>query len=334
MVGTLLALGGFAAFSISDLFSKLLAGSLGPFEVAMTGGLFGLLLLPFIKQKGTSWRALLPEGRRMWGIWLLRAVAVFLATALSVEAFMLLPMAEAMALMFLCPFITNILATVLLHEHVPPSSWMATVVGFAGVLMILRPGVKEVGVGELCALAVAFVLALNVVSFRMAPAGAENPLTMFSATIFGPLLGNGLLALALGQLAVPQGAVVWGDLFGYGFLMAVGQLLLMSASRLVSSSRVSLTQYSQMLWTVGFSLTIFHDHFDLLTMLGIMVILMSGALEWVGKNFRLVAVHYQRPLARVRTTHPKIRRWRRTRPPEQPRPAPGVRPYSPRKPGL
>ncbi|QDH12873.1 DMT family transporter [Formicincola oecophyllae] len=280
-MGTLLALGAFAAFSISDLYSKFLAGHLNAFEVAASSGLFGLPLLFILKKPGQSWRALFPEGRQ-WLVWCLRALAVFISTALSVEAFMLLPMAEAMALMFLCPFATNVLATLFLHDRIKLRSWMATLVGFVGVLMILRPGVRAIGLGELCALAVAFVLALNVVTFRAGGGKAESPLTKFSATVFGPLVGNGLLCLP--DFKLPHGAAVWGDLFGYGFLMAVGQLGIMAASRLIPSNRISLAQYSQMLWTVGFSLFIFHDRLDSWTVAGIVVILLSGLLEGVGRR--------------------------------------------------
>lgn len=273
-VGTLLAFAGFAAFSISDLFSKLLTGSLGPFEVAFSGGVFGILLLPAVKGKNESWRDLFP--RAHWGVWLLRALSVFLATALSVEAFMLLPMAEAMALMFLCPFVTNLLSVFVLREPVRVSSWLATMTGFVGVLIVLRPGVREIGLGELCALGVAVVLALNVVSFKLGE-GKETPLAAFSATLVGPLVGNGILMIR--SFRWPETPLVWEYLFGYGFLMALGQFCLMRASARVPSSRVSLMQYSQMLWTVLFSLLIFHDHLDHWTMLGIAIILLSGGLE-------------------------------------------------------
>ncbi|TPW34223.1 DMT family transporter [Oecophyllibacter saccharovorans] len=273
-LGTVLAFAGFTAFSVSDMFSKLLAGRLGPYEVAFSGGVFGLLLLPVVKTREESWRDLFP--RHHWGIWLLRALSVFLATALSVEAFMLLPMAEAMALMFLCPFVTNVLSVLVLHQPVRRSSWLATLIGFIGVLIVLRPGMRTIGVGELCALGVAVVLAVNVISFKMGE-GREKPLTVYSATLAGPLVGNGLLMLPSFQW--PTGLPVWGDLFGYGFLMAGGQLCLMQASARIPSSRVALMQYSQMLWTVLFSLLIFHDHLDHWTILGIAIILLSGGVE-------------------------------------------------------
>lgn len=79
--GLLLSLLGFAAFSISDAFSKLLTGRLNPFEVAFSGGVFGLLLVPFVKTRGQSWLNILPIQKP--GMWWIRAVATFIATAAS-----------------------------------------------------------------------------------------------------------------------------------------------------------------------------------------------------------------------------------------------------------
>lgn len=114
--GLLLSLLGFAAFSISDAFSKLLTGRLNPFEVAFSGGVFGLLLVPFVKSRGQSWLNILPIQKP--GMWWIRAVATFIATAASVESFMLLSMPEALSLMFLMPFIATILSVVALKEKV------------------------------------------------------------------------------------------------------------------------------------------------------------------------------------------------------------------------
>ena len=115
--GLLLSLLGFAAFSISDAFSKLLTGRLNPFEVAFSGGVFGLLLVPFVKTRGQSWLNILPIQKP--GMWWIRAAATFVATAASVESFMLLSMPEALSLMFLMPFIATILSVVALKEKYP-----------------------------------------------------------------------------------------------------------------------------------------------------------------------------------------------------------------------
>lgn len=170
--GLLLSLLGFAAFSISDAFSKLLTGRLNPFEVAFSGGVFGLLLVPFVKTRGQSWLNILPIQKP--GMWWIRAVATFIATAASVESFMLLSMPEALSLMFLMPFIATILSVVALKEKVSPWGWVAVAIGFAGVLIVLRPGVRPLHFGHACALAAAIASAVNVIAYRVAGTGTTK----------------------------------------------------------------------------------------------------------------------------------------------------------------
>lgn len=283
-LGLLLALAGFASFAISDMFSKLLAGQLNPFEVAFSGGVFGLLLLPFVKKKHESFADAIPYKREI-PLWLLRAFAVFTATAVSVEAFMLLSMPEALSLMFLMPFMANILSAIFLKERISLASWLSVFIGFIGVLIVLRPGVRPFNLGYACALASALANAVSVVAYKVA-AGKTSRLELLSSTLAGPLVGNGLLMM--GHFTWPQNITAWINLFGYGFLAALGQLFLMNAAQKTPASRVSLSQYSQMIWAVLFSQIIFHDHMDRWTVLGVLVVTFSGTVNWLCRYLVLV----------------------------------------------
>ncbi|MDF7677621.1 DMT family transporter [Acetobacteraceae bacterium ESL0709] len=283
-IGLLLALAGFASFAISDMFSKLLAGHLNPFEVAFSGGAFGLLLLPLVKRKHESYVDAVPHKSEI-PLWLLRALAVFTATAVSVEAFMLLSMPEALSLMFLMPFMANILSAVFLKEHISWASWLSVFIGFIGVLIVLRPGIRPFNLGYACALISALANAVSVVAYKVA-AGKTSRLELLSSTLAGPLIGNGLLMM--GHFSWPRDLTSWVNLFGYGFLAALGQLCLMLAAQKTPASRVSLSQYSQMIWAVLFSQTIFHDHMDRWTVLGVLVVTFSGTVNWLCRYMVLV----------------------------------------------
>ncbi|QHI95265.1 EamA family transporter [Aristophania vespae] len=283
-IGLLLALAGFAALAISDMFSKLLAGQINPFEVAFSGGAFGLLLLPLVKKKHESYADTIPYKKEI-PLWLLRAVAVFTATAVSVEAFMLLSMPEALSLMFLMPFMANILSAVFLKERISLASWLSVFVGFIGVLIVLRPGVKPFNLGYVCALISALANAISVIAYKVA-AGKTNKLELLSSSLCGPLIGNGLLMM--GHFTWPRDITAWINLFGYGFLAALGQLLLMLAAQKTPASRVSLSQYSQMIWAVLFSQIIFHDHLDRWTVLGVLIVTFSGTINWICRYMLLI----------------------------------------------
>ncbi|PYD81700.1 EamA family transporter [Komagataeibacter oboediens] len=289
--GMMLAFAAFSSFSISDAYSKLLAGQLDPFEVAFSGGIFGFLIIPFIRRPDESYRDIFSPQRP--GMWLVRAVATFASTAASVEAFMLLPMPEALSLMFLMPFFVTVLSVTLLHEKVSGWAWLSVILGFIGVLIVLRPGMRELHLGHLCAVIAAVANAVGVIAYRLA--GNDTPrLSLFGSSLFGPLVGDGLLMLAHAHW--PHGLKTWLFLFGYGFLAALGQLLMMMATARAPANRVALPQYSQMLWAVAFSYFLFHQPLDNWTIAGIIVVTLSGMLNWIRQriSFERLAMRERR----------------------------------------
>ncbi|MEJ5155168.1 DMT family transporter [Gluconobacter wancherniae] len=280
-LGMTLAFSSFAAFSVSDACSKLLGGKLDPFEVAFSGGVFGFLLLPFIRKKHETYMDIFSTGQP--GMWILRAVATFVATAASVKAFMLLPMPEALSLMFLMPLFVTILSVGLLKERVNGWAWVSVVLGFVGVLIVLRPGARELHFGHLCALVAALANAVGVIAYRLAGPDSAR-LSLFGSSLFGPLIGDG--ALMFTHATWPHGFSIWFCLFGYGFLAALGQLLMMMATALAPANRVALPQYSQMLWAVVFSYFLFHQPLDGWTFAGIVVVTASGVINWIRQHLR------------------------------------------------
>ncbi|GAN69246.1 DMT family transporter [Acetobacter orleanensis] len=292
--GITLALGAFASFAISDAFSKLLGGQLDPFEVAFSGGVFGLLLLPFIRKPEESYSDVFRTQEP--GMWVLRAFCTFTATAASVEAFMLLPMPEALSLMFLMPLFVTILSVVLLKEKVTSWAWLAVVLGFIGVLIVLRPGVRALHFGHLCALIAAVANAVSVIAYRLAGQDSAR-LSLFGSSLVGPLVGNGLLMWA--HATWPHGVTMWVYLFGYGFLAAFGQFLMMMATARAPANRVALPQYSQMVWGVALSYLVFHQPLDGWTFVGILVVTLSGLLNWIRQRIRYERMALRERLERM-----------------------------------
>ena len=81
-------------------------------------------------------------------------------------AFTHLPMAEAFALIFLMPIFVTLLSVVVLREHVGWRRWLAVVAGFAGVLVVLRPGFRELHIGHLGGIICGLAGACGVVLMR------------------------------------------------------------------------------------------------------------------------------------------------------------------------
>jgi S-adenosylmethionine uptake transporter len=210
-------------------------------------------------------------------LWWVRALAGAVGNIASVTAFTLLPMAEVFSMIFLMPIFVTILSVLLLKEHVGWRRWTAVFVGFAGVLVVLRPGFRVLGLGHLAAIICGIAAALSVVALRMA-GSEEKRMSLYGAGIVGPMVAGGLLML-------PHFA--WPDLqqslllAGYGLLAALAGVLLMYATLLAPANRVAPTQYSQMLWAIAFGYWFFGDHLDWPMLVGIVMILGAGLFTLV-----------------------------------------------------
>lgn len=273
--GVLLGFASFAAYAISDAFVKSLHGSVPPYESVFFGAVFGLAALPFVMSRGDTWRDVV-TARRPW-LWWVRAVAGAVGNITSVTAFTLLPMAEVFTLIFLMPIFVTLLSVLFLKEHVGWRRWSAVFVGFAGVLVVLRPGFRALGVGHLAALICGLFAACSVIALRMA-GPHEKRISLYGAGVVGPLIAGGVLMIP--RFIWPN-LHAWLLLAGYGLLAALAGVLLMYATLIAHANRVAPTQYSQMLWAIGFGYWLFGDHLDWPMLVGIVLILGAGLFTLV-----------------------------------------------------
>jgi len=276
--GVLLGFMAFAAFAASDAFVKSLRGSLPAYEAVFFGAALGLTALPFIKGSDDRWRDVVRAQRP--GLWLVRALASAMGSIAAVMAFTALPMAEAFALIFLLPIFVTILSVLVLKEAVGWRRWSAVVAGFVGVLVVLRPGFRVLGIGHLAAIVCGLSGAVSMIALRMA-GPHEKRVTLYGAGMVGSMLVAGLLMLA--NFRWPDLAQ-WGLLLGYGLLAALGSVLLMLATQIAPANHVAPTQYSQMLWAVLLGYVVFHDRLDWPMATGIAIILGAGLFTFVRED--------------------------------------------------
>lgn len=273
--GVLLGFLAFAAYAFSDAFVKSLRGSLPAYEAVFFGATLGLSALPLIKGREDRWREVVLAQRQ--GLWLIRAGASAIGSIAAVIAFTALPMAEAFALIFLLPIFVTILSVLILKEHVGWRRWSAVVAGFVGVLVVLRPGFRALGIGHLAAIICGLSGAISMIAMRMA-GPHEKRIGLFGAGIIGSMLVAGIMMLASFRWPEPG---QWLLLFGYGLLSALGSVLLMLATRRAPANHVAPTQYSQMLWAVVLGYAIFNDRLDWPMAIGIAIILCAGLFTFV-----------------------------------------------------
>lgn len=277
--GVFLGLAAYAAFSFSDAFIKLLKGGVPLLQLMFMGAVLGLLALPWVKQPGERWLDLFRP--RLPGIWLARVLFAAINAFGALLAFTHLPMAEAFALIFLMPIFVTVLSVLVLKEQVGWRRWLAVLAGFAGVLVVLRPGFRELHWGHAGAIACGLAGAAGVILVRLA-GNREHRLTLYATPLFGNLLIAGVLMLP--QMTLPT-AQQWAYVLGYGLLAALGTVLLLYATLATEVNHVAPTQYSQMLWAVLLGAWWFSDRVDALTWLGIGIILAAGLFTLLREQY-------------------------------------------------
>ena len=292
--GVLLAFAAYLAYSLSDASVKLLHGVLPPFELVFLGSVLGLAAVPLVKRPEERWSDLLRARNRP--MWCVRAVAAVAGSVFSVIAFTRLSMAEAMALLFLMPALVTVLSVLFLHEAVGWRRWSAVATGFAGVLIVLRPGIQPFTFGHLSAILGALAAAVTIVILRgLGP--TETRISLYGAGVIGPIAAS--LVIASPHLVLPtahQAAFV----LGYGLLAALGTVLLLLASEHAPASQVAPPQYSQMLWAVALDAILFGIGVDLTMIVGSLVIIGSGLFTFERERIRKPSWWNRVPLIRQR----------------------------------
>lgn len=268
--GVLLGLAAYAAFAFSDAFIKRLHGSVPMFQLLFLGALLGLIALPMVKRRGERWTDLWRP--RHTAIWWMRVAAGVVNSLGALVAFTHLPMAEAFALIFLMPLFVTVLSVLVLDEQVGWRRWTAVVAGFAGVLVVLRPGLRDLHIGHVGAIACGMCGAVGVTLLRKV-GHDESRLTLYANQLIGNLA---VAAIAMLPQLQPLTPTQWLDVLGYGLLSALGGVLLMHATLQTAVNHVAPTQYSQMIWAVLLGHWLFQDRLDVLTWVGIGIIVATG----------------------------------------------------------
>ncbi|RWN35342.1 MAG: DMT family transporter [Mesorhizobium sp.] len=292
--GILLALIAYASYSGSDAVVKSLGGQLTIFEIGFFITLFAGFFLFFTRPAGERWRDFW-RTKRPWAVQA-RAWAGIASGVLSVYAFTTIPLAESYALIFLAPLCVTILSTVILKEKVGPWRWLAVVAGFAGVMLVVRPGFRELNLGHLAAFGVAFLAATSVILMRSL-AQQEKRTTMLGVLVGCGLLFNGIGAAAT-AFTVPSGRqLLW--LAMAGAFTAGGQFLQLLAMKYAPANRVAPTHYSQIAWAVILGALFFQEYPDGLSLVGLAVVGGAGLLTMVREEARLGTVRWN-PFSRTR----------------------------------
>jgi drug/metabolite transporter (DMT)-like permease len=286
--GILLALMAYAVYAWGDGFIKSLGGSLTIFEIGFFNILFSGLFLLLFKPAGENWRHFWRMHRP--GRVHLRAGLGMGAGVFSVYAFVSIPMAEVYALLFLAPLFVTLLSIVFLKESVGVWRWAAVVAGFLGVLLVVKPGVRELELGHLSAVCASLCGASSIILMR-------SMQTERQTAVLGMLVAYGLVFNAAGAamttFAIPSWTIL-GVLLLSGACTAAGNRLQFMATRHSPANHIAPTHYSQMIWAVIIGAIFFNEYPDALSIVGLVVIAAAGLLTLFREQVRLGYIRWYR----------------------------------------
>lgn len=275
----LIALLGFFSLSVGDAVVKSLAGewpapAVSALRYAM--GAVGLAAIVGVRMGRSGF--VLPRPALQFG----RGAAVAVATVCFVVGVYAMPLADATAIQFSSPIITALLAPLVLGERTTRTTWAATLLAFAGVLIVLRPNVVELGAVALFPLGAAFGMSWLMMFNRMAAGDAPVLVMQFVLALFAaPLLI--LAAIAYGALAEPippPGALVVAKCAAIACFATLGHSLIFAAVKRADASVVAPMTYVQLIVAAGIGWSWFGDRPDLATFGGAALIIAGGLLLW------------------------------------------------------
>jgi len=213
---------------------------------------------------------------------ILRGVLLVGSTTFFYFALRYLPLAEAAAITFVGPVLTTLLSGPMLGDKVNRGQWFAVTLGFAGVLIILRPGGGVLSLPAVFPLATAILFSVYQIVTRKI-AGRDHP---YTSLFYTALVGGAITSLAVPFHWVTPTLSQAGFVVCIGFLGGFGHLLLIRSMEHTSPSTLAPFVYSQLIWSTLLAYLVFGDFPEPMTLFGMLVIVGAGMLAVNWKHMR------------------------------------------------
>jgi drug/metabolite transporter (DMT)-like permease len=261
-----------------DAFAKLASATIPVGQtLAFRFGVQSLLLLPVAALLGVLSR----PGARDLQLHLVRALLIVIATWAFFTALRAMPIADAIAIFFVEPFILTLFGALFLAERIGWRRILACAVGFGGAMLVIRPSFSEFGPVAVMPLITAVCFAFYMIltrgmARRLHPVALQAWTALAASVLILPCLAVGR-AYGVPALdpVIPQD-VVWLFLLGVGITASVTHLMVSAALKYAPAATIAPLQYLEILGATLLGYLIFGDLPDTQTFLGIAIIIVSG----------------------------------------------------------
>ena len=269
--GIALMLVSMAGFAIEDVFIKLLAREMGVAQILILLGIAGGALFAI-------WT--LRSGQRLLSADLLarpvilRNLCETAGTLCFVTALALAPLSSVAAVLQSMPLVVTLGAVLFLGERVGWRRWSAIFVGFAGVLMIIRPGMEAFQPASLFAVGAALWLGLRDLATRATPPAITS--TQLATYAYVAVTLAGIVLLPFGPDPVLPSATGWALVLAATLVGVIAYYAITAAMRVGDVAVITPFRYSRLVFALILAVLIFGERPDAMTLTGAAVIIASG----------------------------------------------------------
>ena len=259
-------------FAIEDMFIKLTADALPPWQIIAvlgSGGAFVFALLTKLKGQPLWTRGYLA------GPVLLRNLGELIGTVGFVTAIALTPISQASSILQATPLLVTLGAALFLKEPVGWRRWSAIIVGFLGVLLVIRPGTEGFDILSLFAVQGTIGLAIRDLATRRV--GRETSSFQLSFLAFLMLIpAAAILSLFSDRAYVAPDAQLWAYFAGVILLGVAAYYAIVAAMRIGEVSFVTPFRYSRIVFALIVGMVVFGERPDPTMLVGAGIIVASG----------------------------------------------------------
>ncbi|MCI5098077.1 MAG: DMT family transporter [Rhodobacteraceae bacterium] len=269
--GSLLMVGAMGAFALEDMFLKSAASELPVGQILILFGAGGMAIFLLLS---------LRRGERLFhpGIasraLIVRSICEVVGRLCFTLAIVLTPLSSASAILQATPLVVTVGAVVFFGERVGWRRWLAILIGFAGVTLILRPGLSGFEPASLFAVAGTLGFAGRDLATRAAPPGMSN--LQLGTYGFAMLIVAGAIALSYtGGAKLPSGAA-WASLGAATLIGVLAYNALTGAMRVGDVSVVAPFRYTRLVFALFLGITVFGERPDIWMLVGSAIVIGSG----------------------------------------------------------
>lgn len=270
MKGVLCMIVGGLFITLNDALLKWMVGDYSVGQIMFVRGLFVFFPISLLVWRAGGISTLRVTRARTHVV---RALLVIAGTFLYITGLRYLPLADAVTIAFAGPLFITALAAPILGEIIRWRRWLAVIVGFIGILVIVRPGGNIAQMAALLPLAASLTGAFRDILTRYMSAN-ETSVSMLFYTTLGVTLAGGATIIVSGWQSMELKDVALLALSG--ILMSGAHFLMIETYRFAEAAFLAPFKYVSMIWAVLLGYLVWGDYPDQWTLFGAIIVISSG----------------------------------------------------------